>query len=74
MVSAICHGPVGLINIKLSNGEYLIKDKKLTAFSNVEEIATTLDKHVPYSLEDELVKRGCKYEKGEPWSDYTCQD
>ena len=34
IVSAVCHGPVALINIKLSDGEYLIKDKKITAFSN----------------------------------------
>jgi len=33
-VAAICHGPVGIINIKLTNGEFLVKDKKVTAFSN----------------------------------------
>lgn len=34
IVSGVCHGPVGLLNIKLSNGDYLVKDKKVTAFSN----------------------------------------
>ena len=27
IVSAVCHGPCGLLNVKLSNGNYLIKDK-----------------------------------------------
>ena len=28
IVSAICHGVSGLLNVKLSNGEYMIKGKK----------------------------------------------
>ena len=74
IVSAVCHGPVALINIKLSNGEYLIKDKKLTAFSNEEEDIVELSKVVPYSLEDELVKRGCKYERAGNWEDRAVAD
>ena len=31
-VAAICHGVSGLLNVKLSGGEYLIKDKKITGF------------------------------------------
>lgn len=52
----------------------MVKDKRVTAFTNVEEIATTLDKHVPFSLEDELVKRGCKFEQGDAWADHSISD
>ena len=34
IVSSVCHGAVGLLNIKLSDGSLLIKDKKVTGFSN----------------------------------------
>jgi len=61
VVSAVCHGPAGILNIKLSNGEYLIKGKMVTGFSNDEEIAAQMDKAVPYSLEHELKARGAKY-------------
>jgi len=37
MVAAICHGVGGLLNVKLSNGDYLIKSKKLTGFDWFEE-------------------------------------
>ena len=37
-VAAICHGVSGLLNVKLSGGEYLIKDKKITGFSWFEEV------------------------------------
>jgi len=61
IVSAVCHGPAGLLNVKLSNGEYLIKGKMVTGFSNEEETAAQMDKEIPYSLEHELKVRGAKY-------------
>ncbi len=63
VVSAVCHGPAGLVNIKLSNGQYLVKDKKVNGFTNEEEIAVKLDKVVPFSLEDKLKERGARFEK-----------
>lgn len=38
IVSAVCHGPAGLVNIKLSNGKYLVEGKKINSFTNEEEI------------------------------------
>jgi putative intracellular protease/amidase len=38
VVSAVCHGSGGWLNVKWSNGEYLIKDKDMTGFSWPEEI------------------------------------
>lgn len=63
IVSAVCHGPCGLLNVKLSNGNYLIKDKKLTGFSWREEQLAKRDHAVPFSLQDELTQRGAHYEK-----------
>jgi putative intracellular protease/amidase len=36
IIAAVCHGPVALCNLKLSNNEYFVKDRKLTSFSNSE--------------------------------------
>lgn len=36
IVSAVCHGPAALVNVKLSDGTYLIKGQKTTGFSNAE--------------------------------------
>lgn len=70
----MCHGAVGLINLKLSNGEYLIKDKKITAFSNKEEKEVELDKHVPFLTETELKSRGAHYEQAENWKPHVVVD
>jgi putative intracellular protease/amidase len=36
IVSSVCHGVVGLLNVKLSNGDLLVKGRKITGFSNAE--------------------------------------
>ena len=67
-VAAVCHGPAALLHVTLSNGELLIKDQPITAFSNLEEQLIEHDKELPYALETELIKGGCKYEKAStPW-------
>lgn len=75
VVSSVCHGAVGLINIKLSDGEYLVKGKKLTGFSNNEEKLAGLDEHVPFLTETELIKHGAIYEKAEqPFTEFGVAD
>jgi putative intracellular protease/amidase len=39
VVSAVCHGPCALVNVKLSDGSYLVAGKSVAAFSNAEEDA-----------------------------------
>lgn len=63
IVSAVCHGPAGLLEVKLSGGYYLIQGKNVTGFSWNEEVKVGRDQTVPYNLEEELQKRGGKYSK-----------
>ena len=63
VVAAVCHGPAGLLNVKLSDGSFLVKNKKINSFTNEEESAINLEDVVPFLLESELVKRGAIFEK-----------
>ncbi len=51
MVAAICHGVGGLVNVKRSDGTYLVKDKKLTGYNWFEEGLAGRKKEVPFNLE-----------------------
>lgn len=62
-VAAICHGVGGLLNVKLSDGEYLITGKKLTGFDWFEESIAGRKKEVPFNLEAELKTRKVVYKK-----------
>lgn len=64
MVAAVCHGVSGLLNVQLSDGTQLIRDKQITGFSNMEEKLIRLTEEVPFLLEDELKKKNAVYSKG----------
>lgn len=74
VVGAVCHGPAGLVNIKLSNGKYLVDGKKINAFTNEEEVAVGLEKVVPFALETQLIERGAKFEKSGLWQSHLAVD
>lgn len=74
IVAAVCHGPASLVNLKLSDGNYLIKGKKLTAFSNAEEEAVGLSQIVPFALESTLVEKGAFYTKAPLWQKHVVID
>ncbi|WP_185287828.1 type 1 glutamine amidotransferase domain-containing protein [Chryseobacterium lactis] len=63
MVGAICHGVGGLLNVKLSNGEYLIKGKAMTGFDWFEETLARRKKEVPFNLEAAIKERGADLKK-----------
>ncbi|MCD7972664.1 MAG: type 1 glutamine amidotransferase domain-containing protein [Candidatus Azobacteroides sp.] len=66
IVAAVCHGPAGLLNIKLSDGTHLIEGKKATGFSNEEEELMKREHIVPFLLEEFMKKRKALFEKQSP--------
>jgi putative intracellular protease/amidase len=73
-VAAVCHGPAGLVNVKLNNGKYLVDGKNLNAFTNEEEIAVKLENVVPFLLESKLIERGAKFTKAGLWQEKVVVD
>jgi putative intracellular protease/amidase len=58
IVAAVCHGPAALVDLRLSDGRYLVDGKRVAAFTNEEERAVGLTEVVPFPLETTLVERG----------------
>ena len=69
----MCHAPGALKNVKV-NGDYLVKGKKVTGFTNSEEEAVGLTKVVPFLLEDVLKSNGGIYSKAADWNPYAVED
>ncbi|QES88198.1 type 1 glutamine amidotransferase domain-containing protein [Rhizosphaericola mali] len=74
IVAADCHGPAGLVNIKLADGSYLVNGKKINGFTDEEEKIVGLTNVVPFLLEDRLKERGGIYEKSAPWQIHVTED
>jgi len=73
-VGAVCHASAVLLDIKDSNGEYVIKGKAVAGFTNSEEAAVELTDIVPFLVEDELIKRGADYQKADDFHAFAVQD
>ena len=73
-VSAVCHAPIALVNAKDENGEFIVKGREVTGFTNAEEEAVGLTGIVPMLVEDTMVDRGAKYAKADDWQPHTRQD
>lgn len=74
IIGAVCHGPAGLVNIKLSDGKYLVEGKKINTFTNEEEEAVGLTNVVPFLLETKMIERGAKFEKSGLWQNHVVAD
>lgn len=63
IVAAVCHGPAALVNVKLSNGNYLVADRTVSTFTNLEERLVWLYSDMPFLLETVLQERGATINK-----------
>ncbi|ADF52512.1 MAG: type 1 glutamine amidotransferase domain-containing protein [Zunongwangia sp.] len=73
-VAAVCHAPGVFKHTKNNEGNYLVKGKKVTGFTNEEEEAVQLMNVVPFLVEDMLKKNGAIYSKKENWTPYAVED
>ena len=77
LVAVYCHGTAALIDLKLSDGSYLVTGKTVTGFANIEEEFS--DKFVgqrvmPFRVEDELRQRGANYIQGGLFKAFAVRD
>jgi len=74
VVSAVCHGPIGLCECNKPDGTPLVAGKTVAGFADSEEEAVNLVGIVPFLLESKLKELGAKYEKAENWNSKVCVD
>lgn len=73
VVGAVCHGPVSLLNVKLSDGSFLLNGKNISSFTNDEE-ANYAIADVPFELETALTNQGAIFHKTDPWQAFSIAD
>ncbi|WP_340062958.1 type 1 glutamine amidotransferase domain-containing protein [Ascidiimonas aurantiaca] len=66
VIGAVCHGPAALVNVVLDNGRPLLENKKITAFTNKEELLIIPDAKTifPFLLQDKIVAQGASFDEG----------
>jgi putative intracellular protease/amidase len=64
VISAVCHGVAALLELKHTDGSALIAGQPVTGYANAEERILRKTNHLPYLLQDELVRHGGSYRRG----------
>ncbi|KAI6081061.1 class I glutamine amidotransferase-like protein [Hypoxylon rubiginosum] len=73
-VAAVCHGPIVFTDVILPGGHHMLMGKEVTGFSNAEEQAVSMDKYMPFLLEDRLKESGGDYKAAEPFKPLVVVD
>lgn len=73
VVGAVCHGPVSLLNVKLSDGSYLVNGKNIASFTTEEE-DNYARADVPFDLQTALTEQGAIFHATEAWSANSITD
>ena len=74
ILAAVCHGPAGLLPIKLSSGEALLAGKSVAGFTREEEIDFGTIQDIPFLLEEALTRKAARYNKVQPWGSFIIED
>jgi putative intracellular protease/amidase len=67
IVAAVCHGPAALVNVRLSDGSYLVTGKDVSAFTDEEEREADQETDVPFLLASKLKERGANHIGAANW-------
>ena len=74
VVGAVCHGPAGLVNVRLSDGSYLVSGRQVSSFTTEEEQAVGLEDVVPFLLDRRLEERGASHVKADKFQEKVVRD
>lgn len=74
VIGAVCHAPAIFRHPESPNGDWFVRGRGVTGFSNSEEEAVGLTGVVPFLVEDMLKEKGGNYSRGDDWSPHIVVD
>ncbi len=72
-LAIVCHAPVAILATRVK-GVSPFAGYRVTAYTNEEEDAVGLRVKAPWTAEDELIRMGLDFSRGEIWQPYTVVD
>ncbi|WP_406683716.1 type 1 glutamine amidotransferase domain-containing protein [Seonamhaeicola sp. MEBiC1930] len=76
VIGAVCHGPAALVNVTLDNGRPLLENKKVSSFTNKEELLLISDAKsiFPFLLQEKIIEQGGNFIEGPMYLETTSYD
>ncbi|MDQ0823894.1 putative intracellular protease/amidase [Arthrobacter sp. B2I5] len=74
VIAPFCHGPAGLLSATDDDGTFAFEGRRLTVFTNEEELGGGTGENTPWLVEDALKEKGAVIENSAAWSSNVVRD
>ncbi|MCG2620832.1 type 1 glutamine amidotransferase domain-containing protein [Arthrobacter sp. I2-34] len=74
IIAPFCHGPAGLLSAVDSEGNCGFAGRRLTVFTNEEELGGGTGENTPWLVESALREKGAEVETGPAWTSHVVVD
>jgi putative intracellular protease/amidase len=74
LIAPLCHGPAGLLSATREDGTFAFAGRKLTVFTDEEELGGGTGENTPWFVEARLRELGAVVEAGPAWSSTVVVD
>ena len=74
VIAPFCHGPAGLLSAVDDAGNFAFAGRRLTVFTNEEELGGGTGENTPWFVEDVLKEKGSVVENGAAWGSNVVRD
>lgn len=74
VIAAVCHGLAALLAARREDGTWPFAGRRMTAFTDEEEVAFGTADNAPWLLAETLRKSGAAFEQGPNWGVFTVRD
>jgi putative intracellular protease/amidase len=74
IIAPFCHGPAALLSAVDDGGKFAFAGRRLTAFTNEEELNGGTGPNTPWFVEDALKEKGAIVENAAAWSSNVVRD
>jgi putative intracellular protease/amidase len=74
IIAPFCHGPAGLLSATAEDGSFAFSGRRLTVFTDEEELTGGTGENTPWLVAATLAERGATVKAGPAWNSYVVQD
>lgn len=74
IIAPFCHGPAALLSATRADGSFAFAGRRMTVFTNEEELTGGLGEKNPWFVADALAERGAVIERGDAWASVVVRD
>lgn len=74
IIAPFCHGPAGLLSAEDGDGAFVFAGRRMTVFTNAEELSGGTGENTPWFVETALREKGAVVELGADWSSFVVRD